>query len=336
VPNRIIRDSLLDSDRYHELTHVAERLLFIELLLIADDYGLMPLGHAFVRRRATAAANTSAEQFTRMLSALADVDLLRVYVDEKGNRYGYLPRFGNWPRALKSRWPLPPDELGGLEIKALMAKRSTRYQQPKSASDTRTADFFGESPTSASTDESPTSEPTSSTPTASEINELGETCSADAVQMHPETEDRKPYNSNTESIRRSLGDEGEKLSTDQAPKKPPRRQSRCPVDFAVTAEMRAWALANAPNVDVDAETAAMRDHEFVAPKSDWPATWRNWLRTAAKRNPAPRPRVGAQSADPPWRREQRERMQAILGPAAARQPTTILDNEPQHASARLG
>lgn len=58
---------------------------------------------------------------------------------------------------------------------------------------------------------------------------------------------------------------------------------KVPEDFAVTAEMRSWAAKEAPGIDVDRETAKMRDHTFAKARSDWPATWRNWLREAHDR-----------------------------------------------------
>lgn len=58
------------------------------------------------------------------------------------------------------------------------------------------------------------------------------------------------------------------------------RTRKVPADFTVTPEMRMWAAAECPGVDVDRETAKFRDHEFANPKSDWPATWRNWMRRA--------------------------------------------------------
>ncbi|MEY2688358.1 MAG: hypothetical protein RL375_2556 [Pseudomonadota bacterium] len=61
----------------------------------------------------------------------------------------------------------------------------------------------------------------------------------------------------------------------------PRGSTKCPDDFAVTDAMRQWAAAEAPGVDVDRETAKLRDHTFAKARSDWPGTWRNWLRTAA-------------------------------------------------------
>jgi hypothetical protein len=57
-----------------------------------------------------------------------------------------------------------------------------------------------------------------------------------------------------------------------------RASRRCPATFVVTDEMRAWAAVEVPLVDVERATAMMLDHEFASPRSDWMATWRNWLR----------------------------------------------------------
>jgi hypothetical protein len=55
VPNRIVRDAILDSPRYHGLSSDTARLLFFELLLLADDYGLTPAYPLFLSRRTAAA-----------------------------------------------------------------------------------------------------------------------------------------------------------------------------------------------------------------------------------------------------------------------------------------
>jgi hypothetical protein len=62
-----------------------------------------------------------------------------------------------------------------------------------------------------------------------------------------------------------------------------RPAKKCPVDFKVTSEMREWAKAECPNVDVDRATAKFRDHTFKNAITDWPATWRNWLRNDFER-----------------------------------------------------
>lgn len=53
-----------------------------------------------------------------------------------------------------------------------------------------------------------------------------------------------------------------------------------PADFTITPELRAWAAQNAPAVDLERATDYFRDHEFARPRSNWEATWRNWMRKA--------------------------------------------------------
>lgn len=66
---------------------------------------------------------------------------------------------------------------------------------------------------------------------------------------------------------------------------PRKRGSRIPDPFVVTAEMRAWAAAEVPGLDVDAHTREFVDHWRAetgakASKLDWISTWRNWMRKA--------------------------------------------------------
>lgn len=85
------------------------------------------------------------------------------------------------------------------------------------------------------------------------------------------------------------------------PNAPPARRSRqtgIPPDFAVTAEMAAWAEGEGFSpAFVAAETEKFRDYWQGSGglKADWAATWRVWLRKAAEERPAPR-------GSPPGRR----------------------------------
>lgn len=71
------------------------------------------------------------------------------------------------------------------------------------------------------------------------------------------------------------------------------RGTRLPDDFAVTAEMVAWAQHETPGIDGRYETAKFVDYWRAksgrdATKLDWPGTWRNWMRKASERaGPAP-------------------------------------------------
>lgn len=50
----------------------------------------------------------------------------------------------------------------------------------------------------------------------------------------------------------------------------------------MTEDLKAWADAECPGVDLMRETAKFRDHTFKAAMADWPATWRNWMRKACE------------------------------------------------------
>ena len=56
-----------------------------------------------------------------------------------------------------------------------------------------------------------------------------------------------------------------------------RSTKKCPPEFLPDAVS---ALAEIQDLDLERELAKFKDYEFKTPKSDWPATWRNWLRKA--------------------------------------------------------
>ncbi len=77
----------------------------------------------------------------------------------------------------------------------------------------------------------------------------------------------------------------------------PRSTRKCPDTFVVSDEMREWAFREAPTVDVDRETAKLRDHTFRNAITDWPGAWRNWIRRSAETTSRPAaPIVGRQAA----------------------------------------
>lgn len=63
---------------------------------------------------------------------------------------------------------------------------------------------------------------------------------------------------------------------------PPRR--RCPDGFQVPDSERAKIRSECPDVDLLTEERKFRDHEFARGRSDWLATWRNWMREAQTRS----------------------------------------------------
>lgn len=108
MPTRMIRESLLDSERYLECTE-AERLFFIHLMLLADDFGCVSLAPAFIGRRAFSERPGDA-RLSKMIASLVDSDLIRRYEFE-GAVYGFIPRFRQRLQRFSLKCPMPPESL---------------------------------------------------------------------------------------------------------------------------------------------------------------------------------------------------------------------------------
>lgn len=88
----------------------------------------------------------------------------------------------------------------------------------------------------------------------------------------------------------------EESNTDSSLRSESRRATKkCPDSFVVTDDLKAWAAAECPNVDLAKQTASFRDYTFKTARSDWASTWRNWIRKAAEH-------VGAQPRASPMTR----------------------------------
>lgn len=64
-----------------------------------------------------------------------------------------------------------------------------------------------------------------------------------------------------------------------------KRGSRLPSDWVPSVELRAWAVAKRPDLNVSEQFDAFRDYWNSMPgakgvKLDWDATWRSWIRNA--------------------------------------------------------
>lgn len=131
MPSRIIRESLLDSDRYNRLPSDSARLLFIHLLLVADDLGNTEASTVFIRRRLMA-EESSPKSIDELLSFLESEDLIRLY-ESGGKRYAHIPRFRQRLRHFKKGNPRPPEGIEDPEIEAQVSGK-------RQANDGRTTD----------------------------------------------------------------------------------------------------------------------------------------------------------------------------------------------------
>lgn len=129
MPDRIVRDELLRSHRYRTLSSDTVRLLFLHLLLTVDN-----LGNAEATSTAIGDVlhrNVDAQTAAKLLSELADADLVRSY-QVGGKPYLHIPRFRQRLKYLGSKHPRPPSQVECTEIKKLADEYSLKagYRQP--------------------------------------------------------------------------------------------------------------------------------------------------------------------------------------------------------------
>lgn len=68
---------------------------------------------------------------------------------------------------------------------------------------------------------------------------------------------------------------------------PNRSSRRVPLSWVLTPELRSALKRECPQVDQDLEERKFRDHTFGVARSDWNATFRNWVRKAAEARAPP-------------------------------------------------
>lgn len=108
MPNRVIREGLLDSDKYWRCP-IEARELYRHLQLLADDLGCGSLAPVLIRRRCFNAAPPQ-DVIDSLLQTLFDVDLIRIYV-VNSVRYYFITKFNQRLRRMYLRHPKPPFEL---------------------------------------------------------------------------------------------------------------------------------------------------------------------------------------------------------------------------------
>ncbi len=128
MPNRIIRDGLIESEAVNQLDAHAERFFF-RLLLRADDYAryhanpLLLKSNLFPLRDDVRSAD-----ITRWLAACEKAGLVRCY-SASDKPYLEIPKFGQRARADQSKFPEPPAEpstalLPGMALSETTGKRT--------------------------------------------------------------------------------------------------------------------------------------------------------------------------------------------------------------------
>ncbi len=109
MPNRVIRESILDSEAVNSLTPEAE-VFYRRLMSVVDDYGRFDARIAVLRSRLYPLQLEKVREASveRCLAECEAARLVRLYV-AGGKQYLSFLKLGA-PRSKESRWPSPPDE----------------------------------------------------------------------------------------------------------------------------------------------------------------------------------------------------------------------------------
>lgn len=133
MPDRLIRDELLESERWLRLKDNADRLAFIALLLKADSYGNFSADSFRLMRLWRDFGINNEPHACKTLTELADADLVRLY-EVDGKAYLHIPRFGQRARYFKRVFPISP---WTIEHKQEVANNSPVYSQVRTAEEKR-------------------------------------------------------------------------------------------------------------------------------------------------------------------------------------------------------
>ena len=109
MPNRVIKESICDSERINRLTPL-EEITFYRLLVNADDYGCFDAREMVVKSRLFPLREIKASDVKKTVERLAEVGLINLYT-VKGKPYLIINKWAEHQRLRVSRHKYPtPDE----------------------------------------------------------------------------------------------------------------------------------------------------------------------------------------------------------------------------------
>jgi hypothetical protein len=110
MPNRVIRDGYVESERVNRLSPHAE-CFFFRLMLKADDFGRFNAHTGLLRAHLYPLKLETIREadISRWLTEVEKAGLIALYEGPGGKRYLVIPNFDQRVRAEKSKFPDPPD-----------------------------------------------------------------------------------------------------------------------------------------------------------------------------------------------------------------------------------
>lgn len=281
MPNRILRDGILTSERIARLAW-AEEVFYRRLMSVVDDFGRYYANPALLRAALYPLQidKVSDSDIGKWLTACVNAALVRVYPASDGKRYLELQDFRQQLRAKGSRFPAFDERAASAcaaDAKHVRSKRSADAEQP---------------------------------PASAHLDGGGD---GDGD-----------------------GGGGGGGGATRGKRASRARASPMPDDFAVSDAVRAWAEKRGydaldEHLDAFRRKAKAKGYTYV----DWDAAFmeairEDWAKVrAGSRAASQGGRPASEADEPAWRREQRERNEAALGPFAARSRSSeVIDITP--------
>lgn len=109
MPNRILREAMLDSENLSKAGELAE-VLFVRMLLIVDDFGRFDGRLSVICRRCWPLGEPSDPSEVAVLERMSKLieNKLIIPYEVDGKPFIYIPKFKQRTRAEKSKFPEPP------------------------------------------------------------------------------------------------------------------------------------------------------------------------------------------------------------------------------------
>lgn len=131
MPDRLVRDEILRSERYWTVSIEAQRL-FLHLLLCVDDTARFSGKNYTIRSACYPGHAIEPAKVERLLAELQDVDLIRLYTEGE-ERFVFVPRFRQRLRFVNSRYPAPPKEISDISIEKTVSSLTQDGLKPDSS-----------------------------------------------------------------------------------------------------------------------------------------------------------------------------------------------------------
>lgn len=272
---RTIKPEFWTNEQVIELS-IPARLLFIGSWNFCDDRGVMPASLKAIKAKVLPADDYSTADIEQLINELLDQGLFSEFQAQDA-RWWYVTGWKHQKidRPTASKYPEPPSIRRSADRPLPSEGASDDLVSSESrAHSSADTDAFTEDSTSESRAHSSAADPDTAP-----VNEDSSSTRRAFDEDSPQGKDRKGKDRSGVEKRESA--RGARLTLAVLPD-----------------DWRAWAASTAPGINIDETWAVFLDYWRAQPgqkgvKTDWLATWRNWVRREAKSNETSRTTRGS-------------------------------------------